>query len=65
MKPFGGLTPDEIEQIVEKASERAAKKVLDSVYLEIGKGVLRKAASLLGTALLVLLAWLGGKGLIK
>ena len=65
MKPFGGLTPDEIEQIVEKASERAAKKVLDSVYLEIGKGVLRKAAWLLGTALLVLLAWLGGKGLIK
>lgn len=60
-QPFGGLTPSEIEEIAEKAAERA----LEKVYVEVGKGVLRKVAWLLGVALIGLLMWLGSTGNIK
>ena len=60
-QPFGGLTSDEIEQIAEKAAERA----LEKVYVQVGKGVLRKAAWLLGVALIGLLMWLGSQGHLK
>lgn len=59
--PYGGLTEDEIAHI----SDDAAKKALNIIYQEIGKSVLRKAAWLLGVALLSLIAWLGGKDLLK
>ena len=59
--PYGGLTSDEIEQIAEKAAERA----LEKVYVQVGKGVLRKAAWLLGVALIGLLMWLGSQGHLK
>lgn len=64
-REFGGLTPDEIEHIAEKAAIKAEEKIKDTIYQEIGKGVIRKAAWLLGTALLVLLAWFQGKGFLK
>ncbi len=59
--PYGGLTSDEIEHIAEKAAERA----LEKVYVQVGKGVLRKAAWLLGVALIGLLMWLGSQGHLK
>lgn len=45
------LSEDEIEIIV--------KRVLDQVYSDVGKGVLKRAAWLLGTGLAAFVAWLG------
>jgi len=64
-EPFGGLSLDEIDKIAEIAASKAEEKIKNYIFLEVGKGVIRKAAWLLGTAILVMLAWLQGKGLIK
>lgn len=55
--PFGGMTPDELDAIAEKA----AKKALEHVYTEIGKSVVRKAVWLVGIVVLSLLLFLAGK----
>lgn len=57
-KPFGGLTPDEVDSIAEKAAEKAINKV----YQEIGKSVAKKILWFVGAASLALLAWLAGTG---
>jgi hypothetical protein len=58
---FGGLTDDELDELAEKA----AKKALNLVYQEVGRGVVRKVAWALGVSILGFLGWLGTKGLIK
>jgi hypothetical protein len=60
-QPYAGLTPEEIDAI----AERAAEKALEHVYAQVGKSVLRKAAWLAGIAIVSLLMWLGGKGVIS
>lgn len=52
------LSESQIDQI----AERAATKALEKVYAGIGKGVMTKAAWLIGFAVLALLAWLAGSG---
>lgn len=56
-QPFAGLTESELDAI----AERAAKKALQSVYAEVGKSVLRKAAWLTGLVVIGLALWLIGK----
>jgi len=56
-QPFAGLTEAEIDSI----ATRAAQKALQSVYAEVGKSVLRKAAWLAGVVTLGLAMWLIGK----
>lgn len=55
--PFGGMTPDELDAI----AERAAKKALEHVYAEVGKSVVRKLIWILGTVAMGLMIWLAGK----
>jgi hypothetical protein len=52
------LTEDQIDKIAEKA----AKKALNSIYADVGRGVLRKLAWLAGLVVLGLAFWLAGKG---
>lgn len=52
-----GLSEDEIESIKER--------VLASVYADIGRSLVRKILWVGGTALLAVLAWLGGGGHLK
>jgi hypothetical protein len=56
-QPYGGLTETELDAF----AERAAKNALQSVYAEVGRSVLRKAAWLAGVAVLGLALWLIGK----
>lgn len=64
------MTPEEIQLYVdnridarmEAIAELAAKKALEHVYSDIGKGVLTKLIWLVGIAFLAFLAWLAGRG---
>lgn len=54
----GTLTDEQIEQI----AERAAEKALEKVYAQIGKSIVHKFLWLVGAASLAVLAWLKGSG---
>lgn len=52
------LTEHDIDDIAEKAAERA----LEKVYTEVGKSVLTKAAWIVGVVVLGLFMWLASSG---
>ncbi len=54
------LTEDQLNGL----AERAAAKALENIYAQVGKGVLRKLAWLIGIVVLSLAAFLVGKGAI-
>lgn len=54
-----------LERIAEKAAERAIEKLTTQIYLEIGKGLVRKMAYILGASALGLFLWLKSNGFIK
>ena len=51
------------EADLERIAELAAKKALDKVYLEVGKGVLTRLTWLVGAVVIALLMWMGAKGI--
>lgn len=55
------LTDEQIEKLTDKAAEKAAKKAvaeaLQQMYMEIGRGVLQKAAAIVGIGLVALAIW--------
>jgi len=53
----GGLSDEQVEAI--------KQAILDSIYKEIGKSIVRKVIWVVGTAVALLLAWLTGAGHIK
>lgn len=53
-----GLSEADIERI----AGVAARKALDMVYLEVGKGVLKRLAWVVGAATVAILIWMGSKG---
>ena len=52
------FTPDDIEEIANAAAER----VLDKIYNEVGKSVIKRLAWLAGAALIGVFMWLSSKG---
>lgn len=64
------MTPEEIQQYVdnridarmEALAELAAKKALEHVYSDIGKGILTKLVWLAGIIAFGFLSWLAGRG---
>jgi hypothetical protein len=58
--PFGGLSDQEIEEIAERAAEKAVQKF----YLEVGKATVKKSLMIIGAAVVFLLIWLGSHGQI-
>lgn len=59
-EPYGGLTDREIDDIAERAAERA----LEKVYTEVGRSIVRRLTWLVGVAAVSLLVYLAGKGVI-
>jgi hypothetical protein len=53
----GGLSDEQVEAI--------KQAILNSIYQEIGKSIVRKILWVVGTAVALLLAWLTGSGHIK
>jgi hypothetical protein len=52
------LTEHDIDEIAEKAAERA----LEKVYAQVGQNILKKLTWLIGLAAIGLAMWLGGNG---
>lgn len=55
------LTDDQIDEI----AERAAEKALEKVYTSIGKSVVSKLLWFLGAASVAVAAWMNGHGMFK
>lgn len=53
------LTPAQIDEIAEKAAEKA----LEKVYTNVGKSVVSKFFWVVGALCLALAAWMNGKGI--
>jgi hypothetical protein len=59
------LTEEQIDEIAERAAEKAVTKVIDHFYAEVGKGVVRKVLWVIGVGSIALFVWLAGSGHIK
>lgn len=58
------LTEEQVEEIAERAADRALNKMADQVYREVGKGVVNKALWLIGVIAVGLALWLKSKGFL-
>lgn len=60
------LAPEQMEEIADKAAEKAAIRAVElmtnKIYMEVGKGVIRKVTIIIGAAFVALSIWLYGKG---
>lgn len=52
------------EKEIEVIAERAAKKALEMVYMEVGKALLKRIAFLAGATVVGFFLWLKSKGLV-
>lgn len=59
------LTEEQIEEIAERAAERAVAKMTDHMYREIGKTVFQKFVWILGVVAVGLSLYAANKGWIK
>jgi hypothetical protein len=51
------VSDEQMERLADMAAEKAVKKALQTMYVEIGRGVLHKAAAIIGIALVALAIW--------
>ena len=58
------LSEEQIEEIAERAAEKAVEKMTNQIYLEVGKGVVKKALYLLGALVVGAGLWAKAKGWI-
>jgi ribosome recycling factor len=58
------LTEDQIEEIAERAAERAMQKLTDHMYKQVGKSVISKLFWIVGVISVGLYLWLKQKGII-
>lgn len=59
------LTEEQIEDIAEKAADKAIEKLTNHVYQEVGKNVISKLLWLAGVLTIGIYVWFQSKGLIK
>ena len=59
------LSEEQIEEIAERAAEKAVEKMTNQIYLEVGKGVVKKALYLLGAIVVGAGLWAKAKGWIS
>ena len=58
------LTEEQIEEIAERAAERAMRKLTDHMYKEVGRGVVSKLFWIIGVISVGLYLWLKQKGVL-
>ena len=59
------LTEQQIDEIAEKAAERAVSKMTDMAYKVVGKSVLEKMCYIVGVIAVSLYFWLDARHLLK
>jgi hypothetical protein len=52
-------------QLTDEQIEKIADRVFERIYLNVGKSALKLGAWVIGIGATALMAWLGGKGLLK
>jgi len=65
VRNFSQLSDEQLEEIAERAAEKAIAKVTQDLYTSIGKAVLTKVVWSVGVAWVALIIWLNAKGFIK
>ena len=58
------LTEEQMEEIAERAAEKAIERMTQDLYVSIGKGVVRRGLIVLGIITTALALWLLKKGII-
>lgn len=58
------LTEEQIEEIAERAAERAMRKLTDHMYKQVGKSVVSKLFWIVGVISVGLYMWLKQKGVL-
>lgn len=58
------LSQKQVEEIAEKAAVKAVQKMTDSMYREIGRGVVKKILWFIGVASVLLYFWLRDRGIL-
>ena len=56
------LTDEQIEEIAERAAKKAVEQMTNQIYLEVGKGVVKKALYLIGAFIVGAGIWAKAKG---
>jgi hypothetical protein len=64
-KPSVQLTDEQIEEIAERAAKKAVEQMTNQIYMEVGKGVVKKALYLLGALIVGAGIWAKAKGWIS
>jgi len=64
-KPSVHLTDEQIEEIAERAAKKAVEQMTNQIYMEVGKGVVKKALYLLGAFIVGAGIWAKAKGWIS
>lgn len=59
------ISESQIEEIAERAAQRAMAKLTDEAYRTIGKGVLNKLFYIVGVLVTAAYFWATSKGLVK
>lgn len=59
------LTDEQIEQIAERAAEKAVEKMTNQIYMEVGKGVIKRAMYIIGAFIIGAGIWAKAKGWIS
>lgn len=59
------ISEDQMDEIAEKAAEKAVAKLEDRMYREIGRGVLKKLSWMVGIAAVSLFIWAQKNGWLK
>lgn len=61
---MSNLTEEQIEEIAEKAAQKAIAKLTSHVYQEVGKSVINKIFYIAGACAIGTYLWLRSKGII-
>ena len=61
----GCLSEEQINDIAERAADKAVEKITNHLYQEIGKTLIQKTLWLIGVCFFGLGLWLNSKGLFK
>jgi hypothetical protein len=64
-KPSVHLTDEQIDEIAERAAKKAVEQMTNQIYMEVGKGVVKKALYLLGALIVGAGIWAKAKGWIS
>lgn len=56
------LSADQVDEIAEKAAEKAVVKMTNRLYRQVGKSVVEKFLAVIGIIVIALYVWMSGKG---